>query len=466
MPNVLIVDDDKTLNSMLKRRLESVGHTATCVYTLSDGLTTAQNGEFDVVFLDVKLPDGNGLEHFSSFANVQSTPEIIIMTGSGDTQGAERAITSGAWSYLEKPHVIRDLLIPLTRALEFRKQKQTTSTRKVALKRERIIGESPAITECFDQLVNAANCESNVLLTGETGTGKELFAEAVHANSDRANKPFVVIDCASLPENLIESILFGHAKGAFTGAEREKDGLIQLADGGILFLDEVGELPFDIQKKFLRIIQEGQYRRVGSTTESFSNFRVIAATNRDLDQMSLSGEFRSDLLFRIRSCHIHLPPLRERLEDIPLLAKHIVAQLCHRLQIEQKVLTNDFLSHLDNHPWPGNIRELYQLLEEVCTRAYQYHTLFAYHLPAHIRISQAQLSLQDRSTSHKKKQKQFKTVNKPLSWKEHKTVSEKEYLIHLMTYAAQDIQEACEISGMSRARLYQLLKKQDLKLKA
>lgn len=460
MPNVLIVDDDKTLSSMLLSRLESVGHTVKCTHTLTDGFNVAHEGAFDVIFLDVKLPDGNGLDYLPQFAGIHSTPEIIIMTGTGDPSGAEKAIKSGAWSYLEKPHVIRDLLSPLTGALEYRKQKNTTTTKKTVLKREKIIGESPAIIACLDKLANAATGEASVLLTGETGTGKELFARAVHENSARADNPFIVVDCASLPETLIESTLFGHTKGAYTGAEKATEGLIQLANGGTLFLDEVGELPFDVQKKFLRVIQEGKYRQVGSATELYSNFRVVAATNCDLDQMIQARTFRADLLYRLRSFHIHLPPLRARPEDIPALTKHIVSHLCDGLHIKQKILTTDFISHLEAHRWLGNVRELYQLLEEVCGRAYQHQILFACHLPEHIRIIQAQQKLQNKSARRVKKQNQHNARISPIPWKEYKTVSEKKYLTSLMAYSANNIQEACKISGISRARMYQLLKRQ------
>lgn len=459
MPDILIVDDDKTLCSMLLRRLKSKGHFVTCTHTLNEGLDTARAGNFDVVFLDVNFPEGNGLKSLSDFAGVSSAPEIIIMTGAGSPTGAEVAIKSGAWSYLEKPHVIRDLLLPLTRALEFRREKQKSDTTKVVLKRDKIIGDSPAIQTCLNQLANAATAEAGVLLTGETGTGKELFARGVHENSIRADKPFIIVDCASLPETLIESTLFGHTKGAYTGAERSKEGLIQLADGGTLFLDEVGELPFDIQKKFLRVIQEGKYRPVGSTTELHSDFRLVAATNRDLEQMSQTGSFRSDLLFRLRSFHIHLPPLRSRIEDIPALATHIVSRLCQRLRIEIKVLTSDFIAPLEDHHWSGNVRELYQLLEEVCASAYHHQTLFAYHLPDHIRINLAQHQLQSSAATITETGIVSATVNKPLPWKEHKATMEKEYIAHLMHYAADNIPEACKTSGLSRARIYQLLKK-------
>lgn len=224
MADILIVDDDKMLCSMLVRRLESVDHAVTSAYTLTEGIRAAHEGNFDVVFLDVKLPDGNGLDSLGQFAGLRSTPEIIIMTGAGDSRGAEKAIKSGAWSYLEKPHVVRDLLLPLTRALEYRKEKQTTATVKVALKRDGIIGEGPAISACLDNLANAATGEISVLITGETGTGKEVFARALHENSLRAEGPFVIIDCASLPETLIESTLFGHARGRLPVLRRPEKG--------------------------------------------------------------------------------------------------------------------------------------------------------------------------------------------------------------------------------------------------
>ena len=459
MADILIVDDDKMLCSMLVKRLESVGHTVLCAYTLATGLQAVAEAAFDVVFLDVRLPDGNGLDALTHFSSAPSTPEVIIMTGAGDSSGAEQAIKTGAWSYLEKPHVIRDLLLPLARALEYRKEKHTITTVKVALKRDTIIGDGPAITACLDKLANAATGESSVLITGETGTGKEVFARALHENSPRAEKPFVIIDCASLPETLIESTLFGHTRGAFTGAEKAKEGLIQLANGGTLFLDEVGELPLDVQKKFLRVIQEGNYRPVGSTTELYSDFRVVAATNRDLEKMVQDGKFRADLLFRLRSFYLPLPPLRVRTEDIAVLARYIVTSLCDRLQIEQKLLSTDFIEHLQAHPWPGNVRELQQLLEEVCSRAYQHHTLFAYLLPEHIRIHQAQRKLQNRVEGEAEPSTRRKALNRPWPWKEYKAMMEIEYLTHLMTYTTKNIKEACEVSGISRARVYQLLKK-------
>lgn len=211
------------------------------------------------------------------------------------------------------------------------------------------------------------------------------------------------------------------------------------------------------------MLQEGSYRPVGSTAECHSDFRVVAATNRDLDKMVRDGMFRADLLFRLRSFHICLPPLRKRIEDIPVLARTIVSRLCDRLQIEQKVLTSEFIEHLQSHPWPGNVRELQQLLEEVCSRAYRHHTLFSYHLPEHIRIDQAQRKLQNKAEGQEEEIPPGKSLNRPLPWKEYKAMMEIEYLTHLMAYTREDIQEACKISGISRARVYQLLSKIEYK---
>lgn len=466
MPKILVVDDDIHLCTMITRRIKSAGYNVSSAHTLADGIHLALTENYDVILLDVVLPDGSGVESLTRFSSVRSQPEIIIMTGAGDPDGAECAIKSGAWSYLEKPHIIRDLLLPITRALDYRREKQKVVTRKVALKRESIIGQSFAINACLDQLAAASTSEANVLITGATGTGKEIFARTLHENSSRAKMPFIVIDCAALPEPLVESTLFGHTKGAFTGATENQKGLVLLANGGTLFMDEVGELPLETQKKFLRVLQEGKYRPVGGPKEISSDFRVIAATNRDVELMTSQGDFRPDLLYRLRSFHLHLPPLRERLEDIPALAHHITSRICTKLQIEQKRLSEDFIEYLQSYFWPGNVRELDQLLEEVCTQARYHHTLFSYHLPKHIRIHQAQGMLEKTEPLHQSVRVNVQPGNhhlemtkEPLPWKEYKALIESEYLTHLMNYAGNNIQEAIRISGLSRARMYQLINK-------
>ncbi|BCL62221.1 hypothetical protein DGMP_29140 [Desulfomarina profundi] len=308
MADILIIDDDLVLSEMLVDQMMRLGHKAEMVNTLAEGLEKSKECFYDVVLLDVQLPDGNGLESLGHFKNTSSCPEVIIITGQGEADGAEKAVLSGAWGYIEKPHVIRELNLQLTRALQYRQEKMRVNKIPVALKRKNIIGSSPAINKCLDQVAQAAASDVSVLVAGATGTGKELFAKAIHENSSRCHKNFVVVDCAALPENLIESTLFGHVKGAFTGADREQNGLVKQADGGTLFLDEVGELPLNTQKKFLRLLQEHEYRPVGSSSQQYSDFRLVAATNRNLEECVSRDEFRDDLLFRLQAVTIKLPP--------------------------------------------------------------------------------------------------------------------------------------------------------------
>lgn len=456
MADILIVDDDSMLAEMLAVHLGNSGHRAECAATLTEGIECARRGRFDVVFLDVQLPDGNGLNAFSRFAETASRPEIIIMTGSGDPDGAKKAIQSGAWSYLEKPHVLRDLLLPFTRALQYREEKQKISRLPVALKRETIIGASPSLASCLDQVATAAASEATVLITGETGTGKEVFARAIHDNSNRAAQAFVVVDCASLPETLIESILFGHVKGAFTGADRAFGGLIAMAHGGTLFLDEVGELPERIQKTFLRVLQEHRFRPVGAAREEFSNFRVIAATNRNLDQEAADGAFRADLLYRLRSLPLHLPPLRERKEDIRPLSRHFLARLCDRAKVGSKGVADEFFEYLHAYDWPGNVRELQQTLEQVFATAVHHPTLFAYHLPQQIRVCKT-LECISAEAARTRSEHTVPPTSPPVTWKAFKAEKEREYLRHLFASTKGNIRDACTVSGLSRARLYQLI---------
>jgi two-component system NtrC family response regulator len=257
------------------------------------------------------MPDGNGLDYLPSLREASSSPEVIIITGAGDPDGAELAIKSGAWDYVQKGATsIKDMMLPLTRAMEYIKEKRTKRP-PIVLKRAGIAGDSRAIRECLDLVSQAASSQTSVLLTGETGTGKELFARAIHENSSRASKSMVVVDCTALPDTLVEGLLFGHEKGAFTGADKTQEGLIQQADGGTLFLDEIGELPLTVQKTFLRVFAGTPFSTDGGQKERESDFRLVAATNRDLEQMVREGQFRQDLLYRLKAFSIELPPLRE-----------------------------------------------------------------------------------------------------------------------------------------------------------
>ena len=468
MANVLIIDDDEMLCNMMCRHLGTKGHDTTYALTLEDGLSKGASDSFDVVFLDVRLPDGNGLEALPRIRGLSSAPEVIIFTGAGDPDGAELAIRSGAWDYIEKPPSVEQLTLPLVRALQYREEKEKRKS-KVALRSEGIVGSSPLIESCLDLVAQAANSDANVLITGETGTGKELFAIAIHKNSHRADKNFVVVDCAALPESLVESMLFGHEKGAFTGADRVHLGLIKHAHGGTLFLDEVGELPLSLQKPFLRVLQEHRFRPVGGNQETESNFRLVAATNRDLEAMVRAGQFRKDLLYRLKSFVIDLPALREHLEDIKDLAVYHMARLCERYGTETKGFSPEFFEALYVYNWPGNVRELNNVLERTLVSARHDPTVFPKHLPEPIRIEFARSAFQKEIGEEGTAARDASAPGPLQPLKEFREAAideaESRYLKDLMKLTEGRINEACRISGLSRARLYALLKKRNISTK-
>ena len=453
MAKILIIDDDRILAEMLSEQMVGSGHEAASAYNLTDGLALLRQSPFDVVLLDVQLPDGNGLEYIPTIAGLSTRPEVIIITGQGEADGAEKAVVSGAWSYIEKPYVIRELSLQLTRVLQYRKEKLKVATIPVALKRDRIVGTSPAIRKCLDQVARAAATEVSVLVTGATGTGKELFARAIHDNGARAGHNFVVVDCAALPETLIESTLFGHVKGAFTNADSSQDGLVKHAHLGTLFLDEVGELPLSMQKTFLRLLQEHEYRPVGSTKHVYSDFRVVAATNRNLEECVEKGIFREDLLFRLQAFTIDLPELKMRKDDIRELVLHFVARLCQRYGMEIKGVAGDFIEALLAYDWPGNVRELYQTMEQVFTSPELGPTCFAIHLPEKFRVQQARAGIKSKAAVLPEESSLLPT------WSAYKNKCEFDYLRKLKIAAKGNVTEAARLSDISRTRLYQLFAK-------
>lgn len=466
MAKVLIIDDDDAICCSLTFVVKRMGHEAKSVNTLRAGLQLAQQEPFDVVFLDVRMPDGNGLEALPQIKGTPSSPEIIIITGFGDPHGAELAIRSGAWDYIEKGSSVKEISLPLSRAIQFRDQKRAggTTTNVVALKRDGIIGSSPRLMDCLDMVAQASASDATVLVYGETGSGKELFARAVHRNSARDKGNFVVVDCAALPENLIESLLFGHEKGAFTGAEQAREGLIRQANGGTLFLDEVGELPLSLQKAFLRVLQEHRFRPIGSSREVESDFRLVAATNKNLQAKVQEGQFREDLLFRLQSFVIELPPLRERSGDIKELTRYHVDRFCDHYNLTPKGFSPDFIDTLGAYSWPGNVRELVNTLERTVIQARMEPVLFPQHLPPHIRIQVAQASLAQEIHIDEDNGVNY-MVNLPKLHDYRETVfsqAEKQYLHNLMSLAEENIGEACRISGLSQSRLYALLKKHEI----
>jgi len=462
MAEVLIIDDDEQMCTLLSDTVRRMDHHAVCSITLEQGLETAVSGQFDVVLLDVNMPDGSGLDVIPRIRASAASPEVIIITGAGDPDGAEIAIKNGAWDYLQKPLSHKTIHLPINRVLQYRDSLKTAAQTTVALKRKGIVGNNLLMKSCMDALARAANSDANVLITGETGTGKELFAKALHDNSTRSQNNFVIVDCAALPETLVESVIFGHRKGAFTGAETTQDGLIKQADEGTLFLDEVGELPHSVQKKFLRVLQEHRFRPVGGKQEIKSQFRLVAATNRDLPAMVYASQFRRDLLYRINTSRIHLPPLREHTEDIEDIALHHLARLCRHNNIGIKGMSPEFIKALKLFEWPGNVRELVNTLESSLINALHDPVLLPIHLPINIRVSAARSEIEKSSSNGKPISRKKQNEDHFPSYRKYAETNEKNYIEELMSQYRGDIQGACKTSGLSRSRLYALMKKHDI----
>jgi two-component system NtrC family response regulator len=469
MNSVCIIDDDPEVRdtiASLARRMHLAHESAG---SLAEGLDRLARGRFDVVFLDVRLPDGNGLAALPDIKSLPEAPEVIILTGIGDPDGAELAIREGVWDYLVKPSALKQIMLTLERALRYREEKQRDRT-PVSLALPGCVTVSPRMRPCLDQLAHAAWSGAAVLITGETGTGKELFARLIHANSSRAKGPFVAVDCASLTESLVESTLFGHVRGAFTGADADRVGLVRLADGGTLFLDEVGEMPLALQKTFLRVLHEKRFRPVGATAETQSDFRLLAATNRDLEAMIDQGAFRSDLYFRLKTMALRLPPLRERPEDIKPLTLSIVDALRAAYHLPPKGFDAEFLSILEAYDWPGNVRELQNVLERAIVASGREKTLYAMHLPQDLRIKVTK-SLLEKGTRENGGASPVRfdpaaapSVAADLNFKDFKESMERRYLDDLLRDHGRDLPAMLAVSGLSRSHFYALLKKYGLTL--
>ena len=480
MANILIIDDDQEICENLSSLGTRLSHYCRSAYSLNAGRLAARKTSFDILFLDVRLPDGNGLDLLPELMETADPPEVIILTGKGDPDGAELAIQGGAWDYILKPSSVREITLTLSRALKYREEKKSKGEAEI-LNVSKVVGNSPRMKACFKLMAQATRSDSNLLITGETGTGKELFARTIHENSSRSNGKFVFVDCASLTESLVESTLFGHRKGAFTGAQDNRIGLIKLADNGTLFLDEIGEMPLSIQKAFLRVLQERTFRAVGDTQEQTSNFRLIAATNRDLDEMVENHEFRSDLLFRITTMRLLLPPLRQRPEDIQALANFKTDLLCSQYGMPVKTMDEKFRETLQNYNWPGNVRELFNIIERSIIAAGSEKKLFAMHLPRQLRIQVAKEQIRQMTGSEILSdstgaepnqdvrdigQEIFQDIfDRPLpSLRTFKGASEKIYLSELIRQCGGEISRILSISGLSRSHFYSLLKKYGLSI--
>jgi len=392
-----------------------------------------------------------------------SSPEVIIITGTGGISGAKLAFKYGAWDYVQKPFTMEEVFLPVARALDYRKEKKTLKA-PVTLNREGIIGSSVALLSCLEDVARASATEASVLITGETGTGKELFARAVHENSKRAKGNLIPVDCGAIPESLAEGVFFGHEKGVFTGADVKREGIIRQADGGTLFLDEIGDLPLSIQKSLLRALQERRIRPVGGKQEIAVDFRLVAATNRDLSKMVDEKSFREDLLFRVRGIEIRLPSLRERGNDIQEIAINKIHQAGQRCGTGTKGVSAEFMEILCAHNWPGNVRELINVLEYALASAGDDPTLYPKHLPPEYRTVIFAIDSDHLSETPEHPSPAHETESDFPTLSEYRARTEKDYLTMLVKRSKGDREKACGLSGMSQSQLYNLMKKHELSL--
>lgn len=362
---VLIVDDEKTAQEFVAAMLTDAGFEVLTAETLAAAHEVMDAGAADIVLLDVMLPDGYGPTLLERVAKEQPAPAVILITAFGDIEMAVEAMKLGAQDFLQKPVEMTRLRAAVDRAAEaVALRRELAHLRRLSMgQAEWIIGESPEMKRIADEAQRAAAASTSVLLTGETGTGKEVLARAIHAMGPRAQKPFIWIHCAGIQENLIESELFGHEAGAFTNAQKKKNGLMEVADGGVLFLDEISSMKLDMQVKLLRALDDQRFRRVGGVTEIKVDTQIIAASNRNLPAMIHAGTFREDLYYRLKVVDLHLIPLRNRKVDIPALLGQFIRQINLRTGNSVQGATPRCIAALKGHDWPGNIRELRHVIE-------------------------------------------------------------------------------------------------------
>jgi two-component system response regulator HydG len=387
-PKVLLIDDDVTHAEIAGEALSRAGYDVTLAHNGAEGLRKFGENEFDCVLTDLRLPDTDGMEVLRKLKAGDADVEVIIITGFGSVEKAVQALQLGAYSFLEKPLNRDALRNTVAKAVERRKLSLANKDLRALVDEkfgyEGIVGSSPAMQQVFARLKQVAPTDARVLVTGENGTGKELVARALHFNSKRRQGPLVAVNCGALTGGVLDSELFGHMKGAFTGALKDHVGKFEAADNGTLFLDEVGEMPLETQVKLLRVIENKEVTPVGSNTARRIDVRLISATNKNLEEQVRKGQFREDLYFRLKVVQVHLPPLRERQGDIPLLAQSFIGEFARQYGKEVTGIDQSALGALIAHPWPGNVRELRNTIEEMVVLA-QGKLLTAADLPASLR---------------------------------------------------------------------------------
>ncbi|MHC1726475.1 MAG: sigma-54-dependent transcriptional regulator [Syntrophobacteraceae bacterium] len=439
---ILVVDDDPGLLTLMKARLEAAQYQVTLAKGGEEALACAQDTIFSAAILDLKMEGDDGITLMEKLLKIQPYLPVIILTAYGTIERAVEATKKGAYDFLTKPFEAKDLLYRIQKALEVGRLKVEVERLRYMVKEryhfDNIIASSEKMQRILCQVSQIAVTDSTVCLYGESGTGKELMAKAIHLSSPRSKGPFIAINCGAIPEGLLESELFGHVKGAFTGAEHPKKGLLQLADGGTLFMDEIGELPPTLQVKLLRVFQDREFYAVGGVAPIRVDIRLIAATNRDLWKAIREGKFREDLYYRIHVIPIFLPPLRDRIEDVPLLANYFLQSFNRGMHKDIQGFSPEVMQRLMLHSWPGNVRELANVVERAVA------------LSSNSVIAPESLYLGGDESPSKKSR---------LPLNEAREEHDRAYCIQLLTETKGNVSRAASMAGRYRAEFYKLLHK-------
>ena len=457
--NILVIDDEPIICEGCSQALSNSGNMVSKRMTGRAGLDALRDGQFDLVLLDMKLPDMDGMDILRTLRMEKPDVYVIVMTGYSTVQNAVEAMKLGAFDYLAKPFSGDELMLAVERAIE----KKCLVEENLFLRKElidrfgfnNIVGKNPEILRIFDQIQKVAPTDTTVLLCGESGTGKEIFARAIHAHSQRAGRQFVAVDCSTLAPGLLESELFGHVKGAFTGAVQDKMGIFEAARNGTLFLDDIANLSVEIQGKLLRVIELQEFRPVGASSTKKTNVRIIAATNKDLKALVGEGTFRDDLYYRLSVFPIFLPPLRERRDDIPRLAYHFLRHFCRQTGKGIQGFSDDALEVLVNYPWPGNVRQLRNVIERLVIMADKTFLDLMYLL------DQLQMKRSWKFHSIPETLDELKAFKKRLLEKDFGQ-TEKAFLERALKASEGNITRAAEKVGMQRSNFSALMKKHKL----